>query len=161
MLLIYKKAWVILSTYFCSKEKCEKPSIVIWVHTYFGSKESCKKLFIIRDDGLKNQYTIFTKLASYHEYSIWCRVDARLEGLEHRVRKQGQQTFLNELLNTIKITIAYHGGDPIQLKRVNKVGVSGKPTSASNSNPLAVSALREIHSSWCLHRIRKALRPIA
>ena len=57
--------------------------------------------------------------------------------------------------------IVYHGNEVIELKSVNKVGVSGKPTSASISNPSAVSVLREIHSSWCLQRIRKALRPIA
>ena len=77
-------------------------------------------------------------------------VDKRLASREKT--RLSKATFLD---------IAYHGGDPTQLKRVNKVGVSGKPTSASNLNPSAVSVLREIHSSWCLHRIRKALRPIA
>ena len=55
----------------------------------------------------------------------------------------------------------YLGEGLVPLNMVSKVGVSWRLTSASNSNPLAVSVFKEIHSSWCLHFIKKALRPWA
>ena len=58
-------------------------------------------------------------------------------------------------------TYEHVGLNVVPPRSVNKVGVSCKLTSASNSNPLAVSVFREIHSSWCLQRISTARRPIA